>query len=437
MKRNTDLISKYKLDRYSPIQEDAMLLNLDLASYRHKKASIVESTILALFSNQTELIIFCFLPSGGHRLSEITINGKTYGCQFFDQDGFVHKYYIPLRFKAGNLKITGYQFVDDSLKKTTRSVKEEHVFGILDDQYFYDSKRYFTTEVVGELFHELVDMTTIKDKFNDSLGRLFLYRDIASFKSNSIKLYYVAFNLFDQEKQTYFVPDDMIEMKVRFDEHRYVYQSKSKMSSSAIRPYEDGETIVTNKKETIQKEPRKIESGEKSQWNLIQNFFSYKLYAYDSIYKMTSTVKTQHKEAQNFTYALVIGPKMGYRHSERVFERGFKKSYDIDITTLKNIAIYHITYQQKGHRYAVPVASMVYESDRKGHLPRFKNRLVTFIKQAAQLLAAPFRFVFGAGGVIFKIIRWLMTHWKLVLILLLLGGLVYLGFVLNGIFQWI
>jgi len=437
MKRNTDLISKYKLDRYSPIQEDAMLLNLDLSNYRQKKASIAESTILALFSNQTELILFYFLPIAGQRLSEITINGKTYGCQFFDQDGFVHKYYIPLRFKAGNLKITGYQFVDDSLKKTTRSVKEEHVFGILNDQYFYDSKRYFTTEVVGELFYELVDMTTIKDKFNDSLGRLFLYRDIASFKSNAIKLYYVAFNLFDQEKQTYFVPDDMIEMKVRFDEHRYVYQNKVSVSQQSVRPFEEGETIMTTKKETIQKEPRKIESGEKSQWNIIQNFFSYKLYAYDSIYKITPTLKTQHKEALNYTYALVLGPKVGYRHSERVFERGLKKSYDIDITTLKNIAIYHITYQQKGHRYAVPVASMVYESDRKGHLPRFKNRLITLIKQAAQLIAAPFRFVFGAGGVIFKIVRWIIKHWKLVFFILILGGLIYLGYVLNGVFEWI
>lgn len=437
MKRNTDLISKYKLDRYSPIQDDAMLLNFDLASYRQKRAALVESTILALFSNQNELIVFYFLPISGQRLCEITINGKTYGCQFFDQEGFVHKYYIPLRFKAGTLKITEYQFIDDSFKKTTRAVKEEHVFGILDDQYFYDSKRYFTTEVVGELFYELVDMTTIKDKFSDSLGRLFLYRDIASFKSNAVKLYYVAFNLFDQDKQTYFVPDDMIEMKVRFDEHRYVYQNKTKRAESTIRPYADGDTIITNKKETIHKEARKIESGEKSNWNIIQNFFSYKLYTYDSIYKITSTLKTQYKEAQNFTYALVIGPKLGYRHSERLFERGNHRAYDIDITTLKNIAIYHITYQQKGHRYSVPVASMVYESDRKGQLPRFKNRLATLIKQAVQLVAAPFRFVFGAGGILFKVIKWLIKHWRVVLILLILGALIYFGFFLNGIFQWI
>ena len=34
MKRNTDLIAKFKLDRFSPLQEDAMLLNLDLQGYR-------------------------------------------------------------------------------------------------------------------------------------------------------------------------------------------------------------------------------------------------------------------------------------------------------------------------------------------------------------------------------------------------------------------
>ena len=437
MKRNTDLIAKFKLDRFSPLQEDAMLLNLDLQGYKTRKGSMFDATILAIFSNNQELILFYYLPIKGQSLVDLTINGKKYGCQPFDQDGFVQKYQIPVRFHSGSLKITEYGFLDDALIRTTRSVKEEHVFGVLDDQYYYDSKKYFTLEVDGELFYELIDMTTIKDSFQDLLGRPFLYRDIASIKANHLKLYYVAFNLYDHDKKAYFVPDDIVEMKVKYDEIRYVYHDKKQPVSKHIEPLIVGETITTSKNETIQKEPRKIEHGDKSQWNIIQNFFSYKLYQYSSIYKMSQDVKVKHLNAQNYTYALVIGQKRGYRDTQFRLQRGFKIDYDYDQTTLKHVRIYHITYQQKGHRYAVPVASMVYESDKKSQLPRFRNRLITLLKQAGKLLAAPFKFVFGAGGVLIKVVRFMLKHWKFLLILFILGVLTYVFFQLNGWFEWI
>lgn len=437
MKRNTDLISKYKLDRYSPIHEDAILLHLDFSTYRSKKGSMVEATILALFSNQKELVIFYYLPVVGQRLSEITIQGKTYGCQFADADGFVHKYHIPLRFRAGTLKITHYAFLDDSLTRTTKQVHEEHVFGIYDNQYFYDSKRYFTIELVGELFHEVIDMTTIQDKFYDVLGRLFLYKDVANIKSRFLKLYYVAFNLFDHEKQHYFVPEDILEMRVKYDELRYVYQATLSDKHEKINPRTAGETITTPKKEIVKKEPRLIESGEKSAWNMIQNFFTYKAYQFDSIYKISNQVKIDRTETKNYTYALVIGQKLGYRLSEETFQRGKKYMFDFDITTLKNIAIYNLTYQQKGHRYAVPVASMVYESDKKSQLPRLRNRFKRVLKQILQTVVAPFKFIFGAGGVLIKMIRFILRNWKVLIVLIILGLIIYLGVQLNGVFQWI
>ena len=80
---------------------------------------------------------------------------------------------------------------------------------------------------------------------------------------------------------------------------------------------------------------------------------------------------------------------------------------------------------------------MVYESDKKSQLPRFRNRLITLLKQAGKLLAAPFKFVFGAGGVLITIGRFILKHWKWLLILLILGVLTYVFFQLNGWFEWI
>jgi hypothetical protein len=433
MKDNTIVFNKFKLDRYSPLVDDALLLNIDLKKYRDVKAPLFQATIIGLFENSRELIILFYLPALGQRLTEIVINHNRYPVQIHDEDGFVHKYVVIQRFKPGKLDVSEYIFIDDSLKRSTFSVKEEHVFGILNDQYYYDSKKYFQTQLIGELFHDVIDMSTVKDRFNDLLGRPLFYRDISSLKAKSIKLYYVAFNLFDQQYQRYFVPDSIVEMKVSYLENRYVFQAKKIPQDQVVNPETDGQRYPLEKKETVAKELRKIESGEKSDWNIIQNFFTYKQYRYQSIYKLTDKVKSAQKEAKGFSYILVIGPKYGYRLSKEVFKRGKVQSFDFEETTLSQIKIFHLTYQERGHRYSVPVQSLVYESDKKSRLPRFKHRIQNFFRTLGKIVAAPFKFVFGAGGVILKIIRFIIRHWKIILISLGIGVLVYFGI---QIYRW-
>jgi hypothetical protein len=437
MKDETVVLNKFKLDRFSPLTEDGILLNLDIAKYRELKGTLVQATILGLFENKKELIVFMYVPMAGQTLTEMVINQKRYQLQLNEEDKFVHKYSIPFAFKPGKLDVTEYVFTDNSLTRSTYSVKEEHVFGVLNDQYFYDSKKYYQTQLIGELFHDVIDMTTVKDKFQDLLGRPLFYRDISSLKSKQIKLYYVAFNLFDQKQSRYFFPDTIVEMKVQYQESRYVYQAKNLPLDSKIDPSVEGETFIQEKKETIQKELRKIESGEKSDWNIITNFFTYKQYRYQAIYQINDVVKTKHLQQQNYSYVLVIGPKHGYRLSNETLSRPKGLSYDVEDTKLSQIKIYHVTYQQKGHRYAVPVQSLVYESDKKSRLPRVKHRIKRFFQSLATIIKTPFKFVFGAGGLLIKIIKWIVTHWKLIVILVILGLLTYLGLQIARFFAWI
>jgi hypothetical protein len=49
------------------------------------------------------------------------------------------------------------------------------------------------------------------------------------------------------------------------------------------------------------------------------------------------------------------------------------------------------------------------------------------------IITAPFKFVFGAGGFLLKVIRFIIKHWKIILILLGVGFLVYLGV---EIYRW-
>jgi hypothetical protein len=433
MKDETVLLHKFKLDRFSPLVEDALLIQLDLKKYKQTPAPLFQATILGLFENKKELVIFFYVPVAGQYLSEMVINKNRYGVQIQDEEGFVHKYIIPLPFKPGKLNVTEYVFIDDTLKKTTSVVNEEHVFGLLNGQYIYDSKKYHSTQLEGELLYDVIDMTTIQEKFKDLVGRSFTYRDVSSLKAKAIKLYYVAFNLFDHQQKKYFIPDDIVEMKVSYQESRYVYQAKKILNTQDVDPLLDGEKFPLDKKETIAKEPRKIESGEKSDWNIVQNFFSYKHYHYDSIYRLNDQIKLKQKQAANYTYVVVVGPKQGYRHSQVIFKRGAATDFDYEETTLSQIKVYHITYQEHGHRYSVPVQSLVYETDKKSRLPRFKNRLVSFLKTVGKVLVTPIKFLFGASGFLIKLVTWLIRHWKLVLVILVVVLLAYLGIQIAGL----
>jgi hypothetical protein len=427
MNDHTTALTKFKLDRFSPITDDALLLNIDLKKFRDKPGHLHQLAILALFENKDELIVIAYVPVKGQRLSDIKINKVTYVANIFDEDGFVHKYSIPKAFKAGKLDITEYGLLDDTLTRTTFAVKEEHVFGVINNTYYYDSKKYYQTTLIGELFHDIIDMTTIKDRFQDLFGRPFLYQDVASLKSKQIKLSYVAFNLFDNRLNQYFVPDDIVEMKLKYDELRYVYQAKKVLAEAQVDPLVSGNTYTTERKETVQKELRKIEHGEKSEWNIVANFFTYKQYRYHSIYRLQENPRIKNQLATQFTYALVIGPKLGYRFANESLKKGKFVSYDVEQTTLKNIVIYHVTYQLKGHRYAVPVQSLVYESNKKSRLPKTMNRIRSMLKTLAKFIIAPIKFVFGASGLVIKLVTWIIKRWKLILVLLILGLLTYLG----------
>ena len=433
MKDETVLLHKFKLDRFSPLVEDALLIQLDLKKYKQTHAPLFQATILGLFENKKELVIFFYVPVAGQYLLDVVINKNRYGVQIHDEEGFVHKYIIPLPFKPGKLHVTEYVFIDDSLKKTTSVVNEEHVFGLLNGQYMYDSKKYHQTQLEGELLYDVVDMTTIQQKFEDLVGRSLTYRDVSSLKAKAIKLYYVAFNLFDHQQKKYFVPDDIVDMNVSYQESRYVYQAKKVTNTQDIDPLLDGEKFLLDKKETIAKEPRKIETGKKSDWNIVQNFFSYKQYRYDSIYRLTDQIKVKQKQAANYSYVVVIGPKHGYRHSQVIFNRVNFTDFDYEETTLSQIKVYNITYQEHGHRYSVPVQSLVYETDKKSRLPRLRNRLVNFFKTVGKVLVTPIKFLFGASGFIIKLLAWMVRHWKLVLVILVVVLLAYLGIQIAGI----
>jgi hypothetical protein len=94
IKDETIVLNRFKLDRFSPLMDDALLLNIDLNKYKQKPGQLFQATILGLFENKKELIILFYLPQVGQRLTEMVINKNRYSVNAHEEIGYVHKYAI-------------------------------------------------------------------------------------------------------------------------------------------------------------------------------------------------------------------------------------------------------------------------------------------------------------------------------------------------------
>jgi len=50
-----------------------------------------------------------------------------------------------------------------------------------------------------------------------------------------------------------------------------------------------------------------------------------------------------------------------------------------------------------------------------------------------KVLVTPIKFLFGASGFIIKLLAWMVRHWKLVLVILVVVLLAYLGIQFAGV----
>ncbi len=426
----TTAITRFKLDCYSPIDDDLRLLKINPLEYPLIKKELFQTRTIGLFQHEQALYLYLYVPNPQVHLIDIIINQKTFPSQLLEKKGFIHKYLINTTTKPGLYKISQYRLVDEKLKRITLTVREEHVFGVLNHQYYYDSKRYYQTFVSGELFFELVDLTTIKDRFEDFLGRTFSLKDVSNLKSKKAKLYFVCFNLYDEKLSKYYVPQDIVEMKVQYEEDRYVFLKNKHPVTIAhlelpFNPETEGQHYVNKRSQKVSKEKIKISHGEKSDWNLLANFFTYKEYQYSTIYKMTANPKLTLKGTEKYSYALTLGPKNGYRQSKETITQltATEKflSFDYDVTTLKNISVFEVTYQEKGQKYSLPVNSLVYETDKKAALPRLDHGFIKFLKVSLQVIAVPIQFLFKLPGWIYHSFVWLFKNWKWVLMLIVIA----------------
>jgi len=440
-----------KIDRFSSLRSDASLMSLPFDQLSLQQGEIFQSRIVSVFQNKSDLFLYVHIPTKGHSLVDITLNGKLHHVISLEEIGGLHKYVIKAIAKNGKYFVTQYGLQDALFIRSTLHVQEEHIFKFINNTFYYDSKRYHQVHLIGELFHDIIDLTSIGSHVKDLLGRMLFYDDIKNVETKKIKLAFVAFNLFDNALGHYFVPEDIVEMKVSYIEDRHIYFDKKlpldKNDQGAFLDISKvGKHYIAEKTQTIDKQEVMVSGGKQSEWFPVLNFFRYKEYRYDTIYKLQNEVKDSRKGLAKFTYAMVIGPAKGYRHArERFVHRGLTGmtvSYDYEETTLTKIQVFEVTYQEKGKQYKIPVSSLIYESQRKARYVTLKNRFKVFAKQVGLVLMSPVRWskrLAGWGWQLLKAIgrglQWLIKHWKLALIilgvLLLTGGLLYLYLLLT------
>jgi hypothetical protein len=145
------------------------------------------------------------------------------------------------------------------------------------------------------------------------------------------------------------------------------------------------------------------------------------------------------KGTEKYSYALTLGPKNGYRESKETLTQLTLTekflSFDYDVTTLKNISVFEVTYQEKGQKYSLPVNSLVYETDKKASLPRPEHGLMKFLKLSYHVIATPIKFLFKLPVWIYRSVVWIFKNWKWLLTLIAIACLsafamwIYLTFI--------
>jgi hypothetical protein len=77
----TTAITRFKLDRYSPMDDDLRLLKINSLEYPLIKKELFQTRTIGLFQHEQELYLYLYVPNPKVHLIDIIINQKTFPSQ--------------------------------------------------------------------------------------------------------------------------------------------------------------------------------------------------------------------------------------------------------------------------------------------------------------------------------------------------------------------
>ena len=366
----------YKINFESDIVEDLNLLGIkNLDKYSKESSSFANTKIIAMFPFVSSDTVFIYIYQSNliEDLLKLTLDDVEYDFEFISRKNTVVKGLIKYEIVKDRIELSKYTF-----EETDFYTKEEIYINIDSENYAFTSRKVNNIVVEGEIqTHRILDVKTNGQKILDFFGKGLFYFDPSQVSDKTVDLFYYSFNLYDRDRDAYFEPNEIISVKVEFEELNYKFEEDNvygppfrggiKNTGISEDDIEDLYIITENFKSEV------INSGVATIENCKLVLFK-KSGCVKYEYPLIANIENLDEESlifdtlkdNGFKYAVLLGNPLGYRFSElalpnpaliRVVSFGLINyvDFDYEYTMIKNVRLFQITYVENGEQITIEV----------------------------------------------------------------------------------
>lgn len=327
---------------------------------------LVFADLAVIFPIEEECYVYYKMPKDipdyKYRIEYIVIDDKKIKLELLQVIDGYHKYkfrgFDKLRNEENNYKISEVGFYNDANKNDSPTFNIAKNITIMFDEenFFFEQENEYAITLMGQCFESIYQFNKENNVFVDLWGKA--VGNTALLDEDKRSFFYYAFNCYDTERDIYFEPEDILQLKVSYDRLSYEYRGKDKEEAGNLEP------ISKNIEEIITPDEYKVAGGDEKRSNK-------KLYVYNTINKLseadlskdvgTTDASVLKQAAKQYDWAVQFGAKEGYPYKSTEAGILWNHQYDINYTCMENLKALHIIYRYEGRKVSTGTNSLLYE----------------------------------------------------------------------------
>lgn len=353
----TEPSSRYIISATSSIVTDLEYFGIEMTA---AEDALALSDLCAIFPDEELYYLYFRIPEdneySAYRIDTMRINDWEYSLRLLEIVGSYQKYAIEDWHLADDdtYEISEIHFYNEknSDDKQTYNMSQECIVYINDEQYYFQQEYRYHITLAGTLFESVYQFNKDKNAFQDLWNNVIA--NPSGLDEDDRSFFYFAFNCYDVDRNIHFVPDDIMQLEVIYNQLTYAYEGKDKNWEKSIKP-ESKEISEVIKPDNVQ-----VTSDGK--------YSNKKIYEYDTINRLDDATLNRNRKAENaktleyaartYDWAIQFGNSAGYPN--RKLEAGLiGKTYDVLYTQIEDFKAIHIVYRYGGKVFDLDTNSLI------------------------------------------------------------------------------
>lgn len=356
---DTEPSSRYIISATSSIVNDLEYFGIEMISAND---ALALSDLCAIFPDDEMYYLYFRIPEdneySAYRVDTMRINDWEYELRLLEVVGSYQKYALEgwRLDKDNTYEISEIHFYNEKNPddKQTYNISQECIVYINDEQYYFQQEYRYHITLAGTLFESVYQFNKDKNAFQDLWNNII--SNPAGLDEDDRSFFYFAFNCYDVDRNIHFVPDDILQLGVTYNQLTYAYEGKDKEWEKNIKP--ESKEIS----EVIEPDTIRVVSDSK--------YSNKKIYEYNTINRLDDATLSRNSDAENaktleyaartYDWAIQFGSSIGYPN--RRLEAGWiSKTYDVLYTQIEDFKAIHIIYRYGGKVFDLNTNSLIAE----------------------------------------------------------------------------